>query len=62
MKRLITQEVAQAIHRGEINYAETLQDMELVRTSDNVSMRPYALSANQIEARNFIIRRLRGAA
>ena len=62
MKHSLTPEVAQAIARGELDYAETLHDMGLVRTADNVPMRPYTLNANQVEARNFIIRRLRNAA
>ena len=51
-----------AIQKGEVDYAQLLFDNGLVRASDNVTVRPYALSANQIEARNFIIRRLRDAA
>lgn len=66
MKHLLTktinQEIAQAILRGEVNYAYTLQDMDLVRTFDNVPVRPYTLNANQVEARNFIIRCLRDTA
>jgi len=54
MKRLITAEIAQAILRGEVNYAATLQDMGLVRTVKAKRMSK--------QARDFIERQLRNAA
>jgi len=62
MEYKITQEVHQAILRGERDFAATLQDMGLVRASDSVTVRPDALSTNEIQGRDFLIRRLRGAA
>ena len=62
MKHSLTYEVAQAIRRGERDYAQILHDMELVCAENNLPERPYVLTANQVEARNFIIRKLRKTA
>lgn len=59
MERPIQKEVAQAILRGERDYAQTLQDMDLVRATDNVPMRPNTPSTNEIQGRDFVVRRLR---
>lgn len=47
MNHPLTQEVAQAIRRGEVDYAETLHDMGLVRVVETSPVHVDRLNDNQ---------------
>ena len=60
LSQSINQEVAQAILRGEVNYAYTLQSMDLVRTKDSI-VHVDRLNENQRLGFDHFVRRLRDA-
>jgi len=59
MKQALTQEVAMAIQKGDLDYARLLADMDFVRTNHCDPVRSKVMTKNQIEGHNFLIRKLR---
>ena len=61
MEHSLTKEVAQAMRRGEVNYAETLRDMELVRTKETTPVHIDHLNHNQRQGYDHLVRKIRDA-